>query len=102
MNVLGIPLAGDRLKNARAETSTLSSDALTYLLGMALIALNEQIDEEKVPGTKTKLLHMTECLQGPSPVVPSHVSQEAVDAAIAVLHTFLDHVPHHDRPAWDQ
>ena len=80
----------------------LSKDALTYLLGAALVALNDQIDADQTPDTKTKLLHMTECLHGPSPVVPSHVPQATVDATLAVLSTFMHTVPHHDRPAWDQ
>lgn len=100
--MIAVPISGDRLKNARVEVSTLSDDALAYLLGVALVSLNDHVDDGKVPETKAKLLYITECLQGPSEKTPSHISEEARRAALALLKTFLDHLPNREQPKWAQ
>ena len=100
MSHLRIPIAGDRLKNARVEISTLSDDAILYLLGVAMVAFNEHIDGEAVPETKEKLRHIVECLHGPSAVVPSHVPPEALEFTLVLATTFMDLVPNRGQPSW--
>ncbi len=100
--MIEIPISGDRLKNARVEISMLSDDALVYLLGLAVISINEAVDGEQSPDAKKELLLLTECLQGPSPVMPSHVPPEMMQKALHILSSLLDHVPNRHQPTWAQ
>ena len=100
MSGIRIPVSGDRLENAKAEASALSDDALIYLLGVALVSLNEHIDGDQVPETSKKLGHISECLQGPLEVIPPGTPSEAVEAALLLVATFTDQVPTRDRPSW--
>jgi hypothetical protein len=100
MEAIRIPISGDRLENARAEVAMLSDDALIYMLGVSIVVLNEQVDEEEVPETKQKLGYLAKCLQGPSEVIPPNLPREAVELALILVRTFLDHVPKRDQPTW--